>query len=208
MQLNVGRKKNAEARWILPVLCKAGGLSRDDIGAIRINPGDTHVELTRDAAARFFETIGENGMVEKSLRASRLDGAPPAPARFDREDRSERPAPRLRKKPYDPDAPRKFSGKKPYEKKAARDDAPAAAERAPSPQTDYIQDDREKPAKPAKKFSKVHAKDGWKPPMRSKGKPGKGGPKGAGKGGPKGGKPAFQKGAKPLKKHRKPPAKG
>ena len=208
VQLNVGRKKNAEARWILPVLCKAGGLSRDDIGAIRINPGDTHVELTRDAAARFFETIGENGMVEKSLRASRLDGAPPAPARFDREDRSDRPAPRLRKKPFDPDAPRKFSGKKPYEKKAARDDAPAAAERAPSPQTDYIQDDREKPAKPAKKFSKVHAKDGWKPPMRSKGKPGKGGPKGAGKGGPKGGKPAFQKGAKPLKKHRKPPAKG
>jgi ATP-dependent RNA helicase DeaD len=79
VQLNVGRKKNAEARWILPVLCKAGGLSRDDIGAIRINPSDTHVELTRDAAARFFDTIGEGGTVEKSLRAEPLDGAPPAP---------------------------------------------------------------------------------------------------------------------------------
>jgi ATP-dependent RNA helicase DeaD len=153
VQLNVGRKKNAEARWILPVLCKAGGLSRDDIGAIRINPSDTHVELTRDAAARFFDTIGEGGTVEKGLRAEPLDGAPPAPPRFDRNDRDERPAPRLRKKPYDPDAPRKFSGKKPYEKKPGRDDSPAPAERAPSPQTDYIQDDREKPARPAKKFS-------------------------------------------------------
>ena len=203
VQLNVGRKKNAEARWILPVLCKAGGLSRDDIGAIRINPSDTHVELTREAAARFFETIGEGGSVEKGLRASPLDGAPPAPSRFDRDERSERPAPRLRKKPYDPDAPRNLSGKKPYKKKSAPEDA-APAERTPSPQTDYIQDDREKPARPAKKFSKVHAKDGWKPPMRGKGKPGKGGPKAAGKGGPKGGKPAFQKGGKPPKKHRKP----
>ena len=207
VELNVGRKKNAEARWILPVLCKAGGLSRDDIGAIRINPGDTHVELTRDGAERFFAALGDGGTLEKGLRASPLDGPPSAPARFDREDRSDRPAPRLRKKPYDPDAPRKFSGKKPYEKKAARDDAPAAAERAPSPQTDYIQDDREKPAKPAKSFSKVHAKDGWKPPMRGKGKPARPAGKGPGKGPAKGGKPAFQKGGKPLKKHRKPPPK-
>jgi ATP-dependent RNA helicase DeaD len=208
VQLNVGRKKNAEARWILPVLCKAGGLSRDDIGAIRINPSDTHVELTREAAQRFFDTIGDGGTIEKGLRASPLDGAPPPPARFDREDRfdrsdrsdrDERPAPRLRKKPYDPDAPRNLSGKKPFKKKFTPDEAPA--ERKASPQTDYIQDDREKPARPEKKFSKVHAKDGWKPPMRGKGKPaGKPGAKGPAKGG----KPAFQKGGKPPKKARKP----
>ena len=84
-------------------------------------------------------------------------------------------------------------------------------ERVASPQTDYIQDDREKPARPAKNFSKVHSKDGWKPPMRGKGAPkaaGKGGPKASFKGAPKGGpnsaKPAFQKGGKPVKKHRKP----
>ena len=28
------------------MLCKAGGLERDDIGQIRINSGNTHVELT------------------------------------------------------------------------------------------------------------------------------------------------------------------
>ncbi|MEZ5998731.1 MAG: DEAD/DEAH box helicase [Hyphomonas sp.] len=179
VRLNVGRKKNAEARWILPVLCKAGGLSRDDIGAIRINPGDTHVELTRDAAARFFETIGEGGSVEKGLRAEPMDGAPKPYERRERDERPERadrPAPHIRKK-YDPDAPREFSGKKPYKKKSFPDDAPPAA-REPSPQTDYIQDDRKKPYKGAPKGGKkasgkpgkAGAEGGWKPPMKASGK--------------------------------------
>ena len=204
VRLNVGRKKNAEARWILPVLCKAGGLSRDDIGAIRINPGDTHVELTRDAAARFFETIGEGGNVEKGLRAEAMDGAPQPyqPRKFedraerpDRPERSERPAPHIRKK-FDPDAPRDFSGKKPFKKKSFPDDAPPAA-REPSPQTDYIQDDRKKPhkgapkgefkgdfkpgpkggakagKKPFRKPGKAEASGGWAPPRKAGGKPAK-----------------------------------
>ena len=41
--INVGRKKNADPKWLLPMLCKAGGLERDDIGQIRINAGNTHV---------------------------------------------------------------------------------------------------------------------------------------------------------------------
>ena len=196
VRLNVGRKKNAEARWILPVLCKAGGLSRDDIGAIRINPGDTHVELTREAADRFFATLGDGGTVEKGLRAEPMDGAPqPYSPRRDRDDRpprSDRPAPHLRKK-FDPDAPREFSGKKPYKKKSFPDDAPPAAREA-SPQTDYIQDDRKKPhkggpkgdsspagkrgpktgpkagQKPGKKPYKARSEGGWNPPVKGAGK--------------------------------------
>jgi ATP-dependent RNA helicase DeaD len=212
VSLNVGRKKNAEARWILPVLCKAGGLSRDDIGAIRINQGDTHVELTRDGAERFFGALGDGGTLEKGLRAFPMDGAPqpekrsyddrpPRAERSERSDYSDRPAPHFRKKAYDPDAPRQVSGKKPYKKKFASDDA-APVERKISPLTDYVQDDREpksaaKPARTAPKMDKVHAKGGgWKPPMRGKGKPARA----AGAGG----KPAFNKDGKPPKKTRKP----
>jgi len=32
----IGRKKNAEARWLLPMICRRGGIDKHDIGAIRI----------------------------------------------------------------------------------------------------------------------------------------------------------------------------
>ena len=243
VRLNVGRKKNAEARWILPVLCKIGGLSRDDIGAIRINPGDTHVELTREAADRFFGALGDGGTLEKGLRAEPMDGAPrpyehrdrdDRPPREERkpredwkpreerkprarfedrapreetEDRSDRPAPYLRKKAYDPDAPRDFSGKKPYKKKSFPDDAPPAA-RESSPQTDYVQDDRKKPFKGGPKGDfrpdrKGGPKSGVKPHGKPSGKPGKarteGGWQPPVKGAGKRPKPAAGKPGKPAK---------
>ena len=74
--INVGRKKNADPKWLLPMLCKAGGLERDDIGQIRINAGNTHVELTPQGAMRLFEKVGESGRLEGSLQAFPLDGVP------------------------------------------------------------------------------------------------------------------------------------
>jgi ATP-dependent RNA helicase DeaD len=34
--LSVGRSKRAEPRWILPLICKAGDITRDDVGSIKI----------------------------------------------------------------------------------------------------------------------------------------------------------------------------
>ncbi len=73
--LNVGRKKNADPKWLLPMLCKAGGISRDQIGQIRVNTGNTHVELTPEGAEKLFETTG-NGRLEGSLQAFPLEGIP------------------------------------------------------------------------------------------------------------------------------------
>ena len=36
-RMNIGRNQNADPRWILPLLCRRGHLSRGDIGAIRIS---------------------------------------------------------------------------------------------------------------------------------------------------------------------------
>ena len=36
-KLSVGRKQRAEPRWILPLVCKAGGVTKRDIGAIKIS---------------------------------------------------------------------------------------------------------------------------------------------------------------------------
>ncbi|MGH1422541.1 MAG: DEAD/DEAH box helicase [Hyphomonas sp.] len=76
VQLTVGRRKNAEARWILPLLCNSGKLSKSDIGAIRVNMNDTHIELKPGAVEKLMGALDDNGCLEKSLRVNELDGVP------------------------------------------------------------------------------------------------------------------------------------
>lgn len=78
--LSVGRKHNAEPRWLLPTLCRAGHLTKRDIGAIKIQQNETHVELAPECVDRFLEAIGPTRKMEKSITVNRLDGAP-APQR-------------------------------------------------------------------------------------------------------------------------------
>ena len=35
-RLNAGRRQNADPRWILPLICRRGHVTRQDIGAIRM----------------------------------------------------------------------------------------------------------------------------------------------------------------------------
>ena len=186
VSLNIGRKKNAEARWLLPMLCKAGGLSREDIGAIRINPSSTHVELTKDAAERFFATLGEGASLEKGIRAFPLDGAPAPEARDDRPPRGPRAPyvkPHLNRAKdgqggnWNPDAKNKGNPGKPKWEK------PATAEPSLG---DYIQYDSPKDKKPFKGKPKPGgAQAGGKPKFKAK--------------------PAAGKGAKPAKTFKKKP---
>jgi ATP-dependent RNA helicase DeaD len=52
-RLNVGSTKNADPRWLIPLLCKRGGITRHEIGAIRISFRDTTVEIAAHAADKF-----------------------------------------------------------------------------------------------------------------------------------------------------------
>lgn len=74
--LNLGRKQKAEPRWILPMLCKSGGLNKRDIGAIKISETKTFVEIAQASVDRFVTTIGPEGKIEKAITASMLDGKP------------------------------------------------------------------------------------------------------------------------------------
>ena len=42
----IGRQKNAEARWLLPMICRRGGIDKHDIGAIRILDTTTEFEIS------------------------------------------------------------------------------------------------------------------------------------------------------------------
>jgi ATP-dependent RNA helicase DeaD len=56
-RLDVGRRHNADPRWIIPLLCRRGGVTKPDIGAIRIFPSETLVEIAPDMAERFIVAL-------------------------------------------------------------------------------------------------------------------------------------------------------
>ncbi len=79
--VSVGRKQNAEPRWLLPMLCKAGGITKTEIGAIRIDQNETYVELSADSVDGFIAAIGPDHKVEKNVTVTRLDEKPQIPQR-------------------------------------------------------------------------------------------------------------------------------
>jgi ATP-dependent RNA helicase DeaD len=78
--LSVGREARAEARWLLPMLCRAGRLGKDAIGAIRVQPSETLVEIAEASVPEFLAAIGPDGVLEDGITARRAD-RPPAEAR-------------------------------------------------------------------------------------------------------------------------------
>ncbi len=56
-RVNVGRNQNADARWILPLLCRRGHVSRGEIGAIRIAASESLFEVQQASAARFLAAV-------------------------------------------------------------------------------------------------------------------------------------------------------
>ncbi|MGR3760033.1 DEAD/DEAH box helicase [Roseobacteraceae bacterium NS-SX3] len=73
-----GRNQGADPRRLLPMLCRAGGLSKGDIGAIRIQPEETFAEILESRVAAFLETLGPDMALDDGTRLTRLEEAPAA----------------------------------------------------------------------------------------------------------------------------------
>ncbi len=56
-RLDIGRTKNADPKWLLPMLCKRGGVTKRDIGAIRIFDRDSKVEIAPRVAEAFAAAV-------------------------------------------------------------------------------------------------------------------------------------------------------
>lgn len=73
-RVSVGRKHRAEPRWLLPMICKAGHVSRKSVGSIRIFESDTQFEISGDQAETFMAAIKEHGTGEKGVTIQKIDG--------------------------------------------------------------------------------------------------------------------------------------
>jgi ATP-dependent RNA helicase DeaD len=89
--MSVGREARAEARWLLPLLCRAGNIDKDAIGAIRIQQNETFVELTEASVAGFLAAVGPAMTLEEGIRIARLDQAPDLARQPDRDSPKPRP---------------------------------------------------------------------------------------------------------------------
>jgi ATP-dependent RNA helicase DeaD len=176
-ELSVGHTGRAEARWLLPKICDAGGISKDGIGAIRVQSEVTYVQIAEGLAGKFGQTLElENGVV-----MARMDGEPS----MDRPERAPRKvaAPRGDRPVRAEKAPYEKREKAPYVPKPSRlleearadgydpirgNDAPPAE--APAPRKAYVkrEDGDKKPYaprgdKPAYGDKKPYAPRGDKP---------------------------------------------
>ncbi|MCX5615240.1 DEAD/DEAH box helicase [Bombella saccharophila] len=52
-RLGVGRSEKADPKWLIPLICRLGGVQKRDIGSIRIQQEDTLFQISDEKVARF-----------------------------------------------------------------------------------------------------------------------------------------------------------
>ncbi|WP_397423585.1 DEAD/DEAH box helicase [Phenylobacterium sp.] len=126
-RLPVGRSKNADPKWLVPLICRLGHVTKKDIGLIKIFDNETKFEITREAEPRFREAIktaADAGDIR--INPAGAPGAPPPRAAGPRPERGPRPegarppyAPRPQGGPRPDRGPRPGGPpKKPFKKRA------------------------------------------------------------------------------------------
>ncbi|PWR19010.1 DEAD/DEAH box helicase [Zavarzinia compransoris] len=103
-QLNIGRRNNADPRWLLPIICRMGKVTKQDIGTIRIFDRDTRFEVAPDMAAGFADSVRKAN--DQKIRIE------PAGTPAD-----DLPPPRPPKRPHRGQAPRDQAGLSPKKAK-------------------------------------------------------------------------------------------
>ncbi|MCV0383902.1 MAG: DEAD/DEAH box helicase [Erythrobacter sp.] len=86
-RMDIGRRQNADPRWVLPILCRRGHVTRNEIGAIRIAQHETHFQIPSNVADNFARaaarTAGDDGD-GSDLTIERSNAPPRAEARVNK----------------------------------------------------------------------------------------------------------------------------
>ncbi|MFN3584418.1 DEAD/DEAH box helicase [Phenylobacterium sp.] len=77
-RLPVGRAQSADPKWLVPLICRLGHVTKKDIGQIRIFDRETKFEISPQAEARFREAVASNDRAEMRVEPSGPPGERPA----------------------------------------------------------------------------------------------------------------------------------
>ena len=86
-RMDIGRRENADPRWILPLICRRGHITKNEVGAIRIAANETAFQIPRALASKFLASVkrtqGEEaeGGVQFEQLANAPQEAPRGPRR-------------------------------------------------------------------------------------------------------------------------------
>ncbi|MFZ1742060.1 MAG: C-terminal helicase domain-containing protein, partial [Pontixanthobacter sp.] len=83
-RMDIGRKHNADPRWLLPLLCRRGHITRNEVGAIRIGGDETFFQVPSNIANKFEDAIKRTASSEDDDRPvfiERSEGGPREQAR-------------------------------------------------------------------------------------------------------------------------------
>lgn len=225
--LDTGRDKGADPRRLLPMLCRAGDITKADIGAIRIQNDETFAEIRQAQVDGFLKSMGSDMVLDDGTKVTRLNTPPNIPAGRPsgprktggyegkrpqrgsdeggykgKRDSGPREGGYKDKKPYGGDTPRGDRSERPRHKAEAPREPNAVVSEVsprskPAAKADSKPSYRAGAGDPGKSWRKEGGKPGAKPGGKPAGKPG-------GKfGGKPGGKPADERGGKGA-----PPPKG
>ncbi|MEI7711757.1 MAG: DEAD/DEAH box helicase [Rhodospirillales bacterium] len=117
--LNVGRHGNADPKWILPLVCRLGNVTKAEIGAIRIFDTETKFELAWDSVSGFLASVGASGETEIIFeRTTPANQAPPRSGKYGPQRPEGAVTPRAFAKPgarpyVKPTGPKPFNAAKP-----------------------------------------------------------------------------------------------
>ncbi len=120
----IGRQKNAEARWLLPMICRRGGIEKNDIGAIKIYDANSEFEISAAAVEKFLVMVKRPDK-EDNIRIEPLPNGPEGAIASSRPNPEDRDYSNAKRKPSygktsDGDRP-DFKDKSSYKEKSWND---------------------------------------------------------------------------------------
>ncbi len=81
-RMSIGRQDKADPKWLVPLICRLGGVTKRDIGAIKISDQETHFEITPAMSERFAACVVATDADEVQIeRATGGPGGPPSAPR-------------------------------------------------------------------------------------------------------------------------------
>ena len=78
-RLSVGRKNHADPKWLIPLICRQGNITKAEIGSIRIFDKETKFEVAASSAAAFAEAVETAGSHDPRIEPALPPGGAPQP---------------------------------------------------------------------------------------------------------------------------------
>jgi ATP-dependent RNA helicase DeaD len=80
-RLDIGRRKNADPKWLVPIICRKGNVTKQDIGVIRIFDNETKFEIDERVAEEFAQNVRNAPRGDGNIEPSSAPGSS-APRRY------------------------------------------------------------------------------------------------------------------------------